>query len=171
MSSKRCITKVRTSRIKFDEAPFWKDTDSEYFPEDAGIPRVNTCGGVLCCGKGKQDSLDLGLRIEELLQNREFPVKLYVSVCGCQSRCSVSCFKDIGVVGLDGGWDLFVGSGSGEIMPARKLASEIFSEKVLKAVNMIADFYSPKYNGKNTLADSIESIGFENFREEVLREN
>lgn len=39
-----------------------------------------------------------------------------MAVNGCPRNCAESCTKDVGIVGNDGGWELYVG-GNGGIKP------------------------------------------------------
>lgn len=135
------------------------------------VAHINTCGGTVFCPEGKQDSLDLGLKLEERLHNIYLPAKLSIAVSGCDNQCAEACDKDIGIVGMEGGWDIFVGGSSGENKHPWKLASGFLTGQVLELVDRIVGLYRIDHNEKKKLSALIEGVGFENFKAKVLRQN
>ncbi|MBW8015416.1 MAG: hypothetical protein FVQ82_04455 [Planctomycetes bacterium] len=135
------------------------------------VTRVNTCGGNVFCPEGKQDSLDLGLKLEERLHNIYLPAKLCIAVSGCDNQCAEACAKDIGIVGMEDGWDLFVGrNGCRDIRHAWQLAKGLSTERVLEVVDRIVALFRADCNDKKKLSALIEGIGFESFKAKVLRQ-
>jgi len=131
------------------------------------VAGVKICGGTVFCPEGKQDSLDLGLQLEERLHNIYLPANMSIGVSGCVNRCAETCSKDIGIVGMQDGWDLYVG-GSGRVSRnACLLAKSLSTERVLEVVDRILALFRFDNNGKR-LSALIEGIGFDNFKAKVL---
>lgn len=143
------------------------------FLDDFCTARVNTCGGSVFCPSGKQDSLDLGLKLEERLHKIYFPGKLSIAVSGCDRQCAETCIKDIGIIGMADGWQIFVGVSSNgrEHKTAWQLVSGLSTQKVLAVVYRIVVFYRAQLSGKKSLAEMIKGKGFESFRATVLQQN
>lgn len=74
---------------------------------------VKTCVGSQFCRFGTQDSMGMGAYLERKFERLDFPAKFKMAVNGCPRNCAEACTKDIGIVGNDGGWEIFVG-GNGE---------------------------------------------------------
>lgn len=139
------------------------------FSDDISTPRINICGGTVFCPEGKQDSLDLGLKLEEKLHNIYLPAKMSIGVSGCDNRCAESCVKDIGIVGMENGWDLFVGGNTRrDTKHAWQLAKGLSTPRLLEVIDKIVTMFRTGYKDKKQLSALIESIGFENFKAKVL---
>ena len=142
------------------------------FSDDIKTPRINICGGTVFCPEGKQDSLDLGLKLEERLHNIYLPSKICIGVSGCDNRCAESCVKDIGIVGMEDGWNIFVGGNTRtETKHPWPLGTGLSTPRVLEVVDRIVAVFRTGYKDKKQLTALIESIGFENFKAKVLGQN
>ena len=141
------------------------------FSDDIKTPRIKICGGTVFCPEGKQDSLDLGLKLEERLHNIYLPAKLCIAVSGCDNQCTEACAKDIGIVGMEDGWDIFVGPyASQKPRHAWQLARGLSTVRVLEVVDRIVALFRADYNDNKRLSVLIEGIGFESFKAKVLRQ-
>ena len=74
---------------------------------------VKTCVGSQFCRFGTQDSMAMGALLERKFERLDLPAKFKMAVNGCPRNCAESCTKDIGIVGNDGGWELFIGGNGG----------------------------------------------------------
>jgi NAD(P)H-nitrite reductase large subunit len=59
---------------------------------------VQSCPGTEVCKFGSQDSLGVGVLIENSLANIDLPAKLQIGVFGCQFCCAESFVRNIGLV-------------------------------------------------------------------------
>lgn len=142
------------------------------FSDDITTPRIKICGGTVFCPEGKQDSLDLGLKLEERLHNIYLPAKLNIAVSGCKNHCAEASAKDIGIVGMEDGWDIFVGGNTrNDTKHPWSLAKGLSTRRVLEVVDRIIAVFRTDYKDKKQLTALIESIGFENFKAKVLGQN
>jgi len=131
------------------------------------VRSVKFCPGTTFCKQAKQDSLGLGLKLDEKYHGMPMPSKLKIGVSGCPNSCSESAIKDIGVIGTAKGYTLMVG-GSAAATPrlAEVAAKELSEEEVLEAVERILNYY--KSSGtKKRLGKFVEDMGFENFKTQV----
>jgi len=131
--------------------------------------KVITCGGTACCSLGKQDSLELGLKLEDKYYKMALPAKFCIGVCGCSNRCAEACVRDIGIVGTLGGWNVFVG-GCDHTRSTKLLAEEISTPQVLRLVDKTLKFYAANAPGGQLFLEFVESTDYNNFKAAVTGE-
>ena len=126
------------------------------------------CTGNTSCKKGYQNTVELGLKIDETFHKMETPHKVKISLSGCTSSCAESNVRDIGLIGTPKGWKLFVGGTCGLQTRQGKLLAENLSDKqVISHIQRILDYYIEK-NIENRMGVFIEKIGFEKFSRDIL---
>ena len=74
---------------------------------------VKTCVGSEWCRFGTQDSTQMGKDLERALWRMYAPHKVKLAVSGCPRNCAESGIKDVGVIGVDSGWELCIGGNGG----------------------------------------------------------
>jgi nitrite reductase (NADH) large subunit len=74
---------------------------------------VKTCVGSEWCRFGTQNSTLLGQQLERDLWRMYSPHKVKLAVSGCPRNCAESGIKDVGVIGVDSGWEIYVGGNGG----------------------------------------------------------
>ena len=74
---------------------------------------VKTCVGSEWCRMGTQDSTQMGKDLERALWRMYAPHKVKLAVSGCPRNCAESGIKDVGVIGVDSGWEIYVGGNGG----------------------------------------------------------
>jgi nitrite reductase (NADH) large subunit len=74
---------------------------------------VKTCVGSEWCRFGTQDSTQMGKDLEHALWAMYSPHKVKLAVSGCPRNCAESGIKDVGVIGVDSGWEIYVGGNGG----------------------------------------------------------
>ena len=74
---------------------------------------VKTCVGSQWCRFGTQDSTKMGQDLERALWRMYAPHKVKLAVSGCPRNCAESGIKDVGVIGVDSGWEIYVGGNGG----------------------------------------------------------
>ncbi len=74
---------------------------------------VKTCVGAEHCRFGTQSSMSMGAEIERMLFGMWAPHKVKLAVSGCPRNCAESGIKDVGVIGLEGAWEIYVGGNGG----------------------------------------------------------
>jgi len=77
------------------------------------IRTVKTCVGIEFCRFGTQNSTQMGIDLETMLANMWSPHKVKLAVSGCPRNCAEAGIKDVGVIAVDSGWELYVGGNGG----------------------------------------------------------
>ncbi|MEC5216953.1 nitrite reductase (NADH) large subunit [Actimicrobium sp. GrIS 1.19] len=78
-----------------------------------GLRTVKTCVGSEWCRFGTQNSTLMGQQLERALARMYAPHKVKLAVSGCPRNCAESGIKDVGVIGVDSGWEIYVGGNGG----------------------------------------------------------
>ncbi|MET1082840.1 MAG: nitrite reductase large subunit NirB [Burkholderiales bacterium] len=101
--------------VKKEDLPkVWADLDmpSGYAYAKA-LRTVKTCVGSEWCRFGVQDSTNMGIELERAFDRMWSPHKVKLAVSGCPRNCAESGIKDVGIVGVESGWEISVGGNGG----------------------------------------------------------
>jgi len=99
---------------KEDLQNVWRDLDMPSGHAYAKALRtVKTCVGSEWCRFGTQDSTRMGIELEKALWRMYAPHKVKLAVSGCPRNCAESGIKDVGVIGVDSGWEIYVAGNGG----------------------------------------------------------
>jgi nitrite reductase (NADH) large subunit len=74
---------------------------------------VKTCVGSEWCRFGTQDSTQMGKDLERALWRMYAPHKVKLAVSGCPRNCAEAGIKDVGVIGVESGWEIHVAGNGG----------------------------------------------------------
>ncbi|CEI19832.1 Nitrite reductase [NAD(P)H] [Pseudomonas aeruginosa] len=101
--------------LKKDDLPaIWKDLDMPSgHAYGKSIRTVKTCVGSEFCRFGTQNSTQLGIDLEHDLFNMWSPHKVKLAVSGCPRNCAEAGIKDVGIIGVDSGWEMYIGGNGG----------------------------------------------------------
>ncbi len=130
---------------------------------------VQACPGNAVCKYGAQDSLGLGIAIEELFSEMVLPAKVKIGISGCPFCCGESYVRDVGLLGKKKGWTLIFGGNSAR----RPRIGDVIAEDVPKndAINLARrclEYYAANGKKKERTARFIERIGIEEFKKSIL---
>lgn len=135
------------------------------------VRSIKACPGTTFCKRGIQDSLGVGLKLDEKYHGAELPAKFKIGVSGCANQCAETCIKDIGLVGLPKGWKVLVGGkGGGQPRLAQELAKDLTTKEALALVDRIIEFRKTNGKPRRRLGAVIDEMGFDSFKEAVLGE-
>ncbi|WP_372788385.1 nitrite reductase large subunit NirB [Paraconexibacter sp.] len=91
--------------------------------EDLGMPSgyayakavrtVKTCVGTQFCRFGLGDAITVGIDLESAMEGLHTPHKVKAAVTGCPRNCAEAYVKDIGLVAIENGWEIYVGGAAG----------------------------------------------------------
>lgn len=99
---------------KQDLPAVWRDLDMPCGHAYAKALRtVKTCVGSEWCRFGVQDSTGLGVELERSLWKMAAPHKVKIAVSGCPRNCAESGIKDVGIIGVDSGWEIYIAGNGG----------------------------------------------------------
>ena len=99
---------------KEDLVNVWKDIGMPSGHAYAKALRtVKTCVGSEWCRMGTQDSTQMGKDLERAMWRMYAPHKVKFAVSGCPRNCAESGIKDVGIIGVDSGWEMYVAGNGG----------------------------------------------------------
>jgi nitrite reductase (NADH) large subunit len=103
---------------------------------------VKSCVGSTWCRYGVQDSVALAIELELRYRGIRSPHKIKAGVSGCARECAEAQSKDIGVIAVEDGWNLYVG-GNGGFRPrhADLLLAGIDTETLVRTIDRFIMFY------------------------------
>ncbi|NOH79662.1 nitrite reductase large subunit [Vibrio sp. RE86] len=103
---------------------------------------VKTCVGSTWCRYGVQDSVGLGVMLENRYKGIRAPHKMKFGVSGCTRECAEAQGKDLGIIATDAGWNMYV-AGNGGMTPrhATLLAGDLDTETLIKYIDRYMMFY------------------------------
>jgi nitrite reductase (NADH) large subunit len=92
---------------KEDLVNVWKDIGMPSGHAYAKALRtVKTCVGSEWCRMGTQDSTQMGKDLERAMWRMYAPHKVKFAVSGCPRNCAEAGIKDVGIIGVDSGWEM-----------------------------------------------------------------
>ena len=132
------------------------------------VRSVKACPGTTFCKRGQQDSLGVGMLLDEKYHGVQMPGKMKMGVSGCPNQCAETGFKDIGLVGTPKGWRVLVG-GCGGAMPriAEVLAQRLNTDDALALVDKIVEYYRDNAKPKERIGRMIQRLGLGHMEEAV----
>lgn len=135
------------------------------------VRSIKACPGTTFCKRGMQDSLGLGLKLDEKYHGMELPGKFKLGVSGCPNQCAETCIKDIGLVGMAKSWKILVGgNGGGKARLSQELTKDLTTEQALELIDKIIEYYKANAKPHRRLGAMIDKMGFDQFRAAILGE-
>ncbi len=156
-----------------------KESDIDAVWDDLGIPpghavgmcvrSVKACPGTAFCRLGQQDSLGMGMKLDEIYHGMDLPSKTKIGVSGCRNQCAENCIKDIGLYGKKDGWVLTVGGkGTGRPRLADTLIEDIDSDQALQLIEKVVAYYKENAKKVERIGAMIDRLGLDALKEAVL---
>ena len=128
---------------KEDLVNVWKDIGMPSGHAYAKALRtVKTCVGSEWCRMGTQDSTQMGKDMERAMWRMYAPHKVKFAVSGCPRNCAEAGIKDVGVIGVDSGWELHIaGNGGTKTEVAQFFTKVKTSDEVLEYTGAFMQLY------------------------------
>ncbi|MCY7886756.1 NADPH-nitrite reductase [Bacillus spizizenii] len=148
--------------VKKEDLPkVWEDLDMPSgYAYGKTLRTVKTCVGEQFCRFGTQDSMALGIALEKKFEGLNTPHKVKMAVSACPRNCAESGIKDLGVVGIDGGWELYVGGNGGTHLRAGDLLIKVkTNEEVLEYAGAYLQYYRETANYLERTSAWLERVG------------
>ncbi|MBP7331213.1 MAG: NAD(P)/FAD-dependent oxidoreductase [Firmicutes bacterium] len=147
----------------------WQDLDMK--PSAAiglCVRSIKFCPGTTFCKRGQQDSVGLGLKLDERYHGLELPSKFKMGVSGCANSCGENHFRDVGVMGMPKGFRLMAG-GNGGVTPriAQILYNGLDEGQVMEKIDKIIKVYAEGAKKHERLGKFIERIGLDEFKAQL----
>jgi nitrite reductase (NADH) large subunit len=160
--------------VKKEDLPkAWEDLDMPSgFAYTKAFRQVKSCVGTDFCRYGVGDSTKLAIEMEKTFENLYTPAKVKMGASGCPRNCAESSVKDIGVVAIEGGWQIYVGGAAGmEVRKGDVIATVETEEEAKNLMMAFMQYYRENGNYKERTYDFVPRIGLDNIRAVVMDES
>ncbi|HEX2830801.1 MAG TPA: nitrite reductase large subunit NirB [Burkholderiales bacterium] len=157
--------------VKKEDLPgVWRDLDMPSGHAYAKALRtVKTCVGAEWCRFGVQDSTRMGQDLERALWRMYAPHKVKLAVSGCPRNCAESGIKDVGVIGVESGWELYVaGNGGIKTEVAQFLVKVKTREEVLEYAGAFLQLYREEGWYLERTVHFVHRVGLDYVKKRVL---
>jgi nitrite reductase (NADH) large subunit len=132
---------------------------------------VKTCVGSEWCRFGTQDSTQMGKDLERALWRMYAPHKVKLAVSGCPRNCAEAGIKDVGVIGVDSGWEIYVGGNGGiKTEVAQFLVKVKKPEEVLEVSGAVLQLYREEGWYLERTVHWLHRVGLEHVKKQVLED-
>ena len=132
---------------------------------------VKTCVGSEWCRMGTQDSTQMGKDLERAMWRMYAPHKVKFAVSGCPRNCAESGIKDVGVIGVDSGWEVYVGGNGGiKTEVAQFLVKLKTADEVLEHTGAFMQLYREEGWYLERTVHYIARVGLEHVRQRVVED-
>jgi nitrite reductase (NADH) large subunit len=130
---------------------------------------VKTCVGQQFCRFGTQDSTGMGIELEEMTWGSWTPAKFKIAVSGCPRNCAEATIKDLGVVAVDSGWEIYVaGNGGIKVRVSDFLVKVATPEEVKEYTGAFMQMYREQGHHNERTAPWIERVGLNYIKQELI---
>jgi nitrite reductase (NADH) large subunit len=141
------------------------------FAYSKAVRTVKTCVGTDFCRFGIGDAIGLGIELERRLEGLHTPHKVKLAVSGCPRNCAEATVKDIGVVAVEGGWEVVVGGAAGSTVRAADLLARVETkEEAIRLASTFLQLYRERADYLERSYAFVERVGIEEIRRLVLDE-
>ena len=150
--------------VKKEDLPkMWEELDmASGHAYGKTLRTVKTCVGSTFCRFGTQDSISMGIRMEKAYERLNAPSKVKLAVSGCPRNCAEATIKDLGVVAIDGGWELHIGGNGGVKVRATDLLCIVKTEdEVMEWSSAYLQLYRENAIWNERTAHWIERVGLD----------
>ncbi|MFJ5717333.1 nitrite reductase large subunit NirB [Neobacillus sp. NPDC093127] len=159
--------------VKKEDLPaMWEELDMPSgYAYGKTLRTVKTCVGAQFCRYGTQDSMALGIELEKKFERLDTPHKVKMGVSACPRNCSEAGIKDIGFVGIDGGWEIYVaGNGGVDLRPGDLLCTVKTQEEVMEMTGAYLQYYRETANYLERTSKWVERVGLDHVKEVLADE-
>ncbi|UXR71454.1 nitrite reductase large subunit NirB [Staphylococcus sp. IVB6238] len=157
--------------VKKEELPqVWEDLGMRSASAYAKKTRsVKSCVGKEFCRFGTQYTTKLGIRLEETFEYIDTPHKFKMGVSGCPRSCVESGVKDFGIIGVENGFQIYVGGNGGtDVVKAEFLTTVETEDEVIKLCGAYMQYYRETGVYAERTAPWLKRMGFDQVKSVVL---
>ncbi|MGN6651697.1 nitrite reductase large subunit NirB [Trinickia sp.] len=155
---------------KEDLVSVWKDLGMQSgHAYGKSIRTVKTCVGSEFCRFGTQNSTQMGIDLETMLANMWSPHKVKLAVSGCPRNCAEAGIKDVGVIAVDSGWEIYVGGNGGiKTEVAQFLAKVKTAEEVKEYSAAFLQLYREEAHYLDRTVHYIARVGLDYVKRKIV---
>lgn len=135
------------------------------------IRTVKTCVGAEHCRFGTQRSMDMGVKLEKMLFGMWSPHKVKLAVSGCPRNCAEAGIKDVGVIGVDSGYELYVAGNGGIKTEVAEFFCKVKSdEEVMEYSAAFLQLYREEGYYLERTVHYVQRVGLEYVKSKVVED-
>ena len=155
---------------KEDLPAVWKDIGMPSGHAYAKALRtVKTCVGSEWCRFGTQDSTQMGKDLERAMWRMYAPHKVKFAVSGCPRNCAEAGIKDVGIIGVDSGWEMYVaGNGGIKTEVAHFFVKLKTPEEVLEYTGAFCQLYREEGWYLERTVHYVNRVGLDHVKRKIL---
>jgi len=157
---------------KEDLVNVWKDIGMPSGHAYAKALRtVKTCVGSEWCRMGTQDSTQMGKDLERAMWRMYAPHKVKFAVSGCPRNCAEAGIKDVGIIGVDSGWEMYVaGNGGIKTEVAHFLVKLKTAAEVLEYTGAFCELYRQEGWYLERTVHYVSRVGLDYVKKRILED-
>ena len=157
---------------KEDLPKVWQDLDMPSgHAYGKSLRTVKTCVGSEFCRFGTQDSTGMGIALEKDLVGMWSPHKVKLAVSGCPRNCAESGIKDVGIIAVESGWELYVGGNGGiKTEVAQFFVKVQTQDEVLEYAGAFLQLYREEAFYLERTVHYLARVGLEHARRQVVED-
>jgi nitrite reductase (NADH) large subunit len=155
---------------KEDLVNVWKDIGMPSGHAYAKALRtVKTCVGSEWCRMGTQDSTQMGKDLERAMWRMYAPHKVKFAVSGCPRNCAEAGIKDVGIIGVDSGWEMYIaGNGGIKTEVAHFFTKLKTAEEVLEYTGAFCELYRQEGWYLERTVHYVNRVGLDYVKKRIL---
>jgi len=155
---------------KEDLANVWKDIGMPSGHAYAKALRtVKTCVGSEWCRMGTQDSTQMGKDLEKAMWRMYAPHKVKFAVSGCPRNCAEAGIKDVGIIGVDSGWEMHIGGNGGIKTEVAQFFTKLkTAEEVLEYTGAFMQLYREEGWYLERTVHYLNRVGMDYVKKQIL---
>ena len=135
------------------------------------IRTVKTCVGSEHCRFGTQQSMSMGVALEKMLYGMGSPHKVKLAVSGCPRNCAEAGIKDVGVIGVDSGWEIYVaGNGGIKTEVAQFLCKVKTREEAMEVTAAFLQLYREEGWYLERTVHYVQRVGLDRVKQAVVED-
>jgi nitrite reductase (NADH) large subunit len=157
---------------KEDLVNVWKDIGMPCGHAYAKALRtVKTCVGSEWCRMGTQDSTQMGKDLEKAMWRMYAPHKVKFAVSGCPRNCAEAGIKDVGIIGVDSGWEMYIGGNGGIKTEVAHFFTKLkTAEEVLEYTGAFMQLYREEGWYLERTVHYINRVGLDYVKKKILED-
>ena len=159
-----------------------KKEDLKAVWQDIGMPSghayakalrtVKTCVGSEWCRMGTQDSTQMGKDLERAMWRMYAPHKVKFAVSGCPRNCAEAGIKDVGIIGVESGWEMYIaGNGGIKTEVAHFFTKLKTAEEVLEYTGAFCELYRQEGWYLERTVHYVNRVGLDHVKKRILEDH
>ena len=157
--------------VKKEDLPkVWADLDMPCgHAYGKALRTVKTCVGSEWCRFGTQDSTKLGVDLEKIFWKMWAPHKVKLAVSGCPRNCAEVAIKDVGIIGVDSGWEIYVAGNGGIKTEVAQFLIKVKTEaEVIEYTGAFLQLYREEARYLDRTVHYVERVGLDYVKKKIL---